>query len=237
MVLSQRLWVLTVLILYWDLSSAFRYASWLPSSEQQRRHHHPWIEVVNAKCGGNTPLLLCWSLSRLSRTSRQRRLHFLSAHAAQSKEGSQDYLRDHLTEVTIPEASVSRTRGVNSPATRSEAVSALMKYVSSSFGLLGAAGLAAGPASAEASEGLNTAAVDSIEEKGVTSASATSSSSGYTVGADEFGILFGDGPVGLKLGANPLKASGVCRVYVSEVMAISSPIFLRERSSKQYSCC
>lgn len=39
----------------------------------------------------------------------------------------------------------------------------------------------------------------------------------YTVGSDEFGVLFGDGPIGIKLGSNPLKASGVCRVYVTEV--------------------
>lgn len=30
-------------------------------------------------------------------------------------------------------------------------------------------------------------------------------------------MLFGDGPIGIKLGENPLKASGVCRVYVTEV--------------------
>lgn len=33
----------------------------------------------------------------------------------------------------------------------------------------------------------------------------------------QVGVLFRDGPIGVKLGANPLKASGVCRVYVTEV--------------------
>lgn len=33
----------------------------------------------------------------------------------------------------------------------------------------------------------------------------------------QVGVLFGDGPIGIKLGENPLKASGVCRVYVTEV--------------------
>lgn len=35
----------------------------------------------------------------------------------------------------------------------------------------------------------------------------------------QVGVLFGDGPIGIKLGDNPLKASGVCRVYVTEVKA------------------
>lgn len=39
----------------------------------------------------------------------------------------------------------------------------------------------------------------------------------YVVGSDEVGVLFGDGPIGVKLGDNPLKASGVCRVYITEV--------------------
>lgn len=39
----------------------------------------------------------------------------------------------------------------------------------------------------------------------------------YAMGSDEFGVLFGAGPIGIKLGDNPLKASGVCRVFVTEV--------------------
>lgn len=39
----------------------------------------------------------------------------------------------------------------------------------------------------------------------------------YVVGRDEVGVLFGDGPIGIKLGENPLKASGICRVFVTEV--------------------
>eukprot|EP00903_Cladosiphon_okamuranus_P011395 g10738.t1 len=46
----------------------------------------------------------------------------------------------------------------------------------------------------------------------------------YTVGPDEVGVLFGDGPIGVKLGENPLKASGVCRVYVTEVLTGSQAI-------------
>lgn len=42
----------------------------------------------------------------------------------------------------------------------------------------------------------------------------------YVVGPDEFGMLFGDGPIGIKLGDNPLKASGVCRAFVTEVYTI-----------------
>lgn len=36
-------------------------------------------------------------------------------------------------------------------------------------------------------------------------------------GRRQVGVLFGDGPIGIKLGENPLKATGVCRVYVTEV--------------------
>ncbi|CAN0340002.1 unnamed protein product [Pylaiella littoralis] len=46
----------------------------------------------------------------------------------------------------------------------------------------------------------------------------------YMVGSDEVGVLFGDGPIGIKLGDNPLKASGVCRVYVTEVLKGSQAI-------------
>lgn len=42
-------------------------------------------------------------------------------------------------------------------------------------------------------------------------------SENYAVGPDEIGVLFGDGPIGIKIGENPLKASGVCRVYITEV--------------------
>ncbi|CAM9661059.1 unnamed protein product, partial [Hapterophycus canaliculatus] len=38
------------------------------------------------------------------------------------------------------------------------------------------------------------------------------------------GVLFGDGPIGIKLGENPLKASGVCRVYVTEVLTGSQAV-------------
>ncbi|CAM9571065.1 unnamed protein product [Scytosiphon promiscuus] len=46
----------------------------------------------------------------------------------------------------------------------------------------------------------------------------------YMVGSDEVGVLFGDGPIGIKLGDNPLKASGVCRVYVTEVLTGSQAV-------------
>ncbi|CAM9333167.1 unnamed protein product [Ectocarpus sp. 6 AP-2014] len=46
----------------------------------------------------------------------------------------------------------------------------------------------------------------------------------YVVQSDEVGVLFGDGPIGIKLGDNPLKASGVCRVYVTEVLTGSQAI-------------
>lgn len=46
----------------------------------------------------------------------------------------------------------------------------------------------------------------------------------YAVGSDEVGVLFGDGPIGIKLGDNPLKASGICRVYVTEVLSGSQAI-------------
>ena len=46
----------------------------------------------------------------------------------------------------------------------------------------------------------------------------------YAVGSDEVGVLFGDGPIGIKLGDNPLKASGVCRVYVTEVGGICEAV-------------
>lgn len=36
-------------------------------------------------------------------------------------------------------------------------------------------------------------------------------------------MLFGDGPIGIKLGENPLKASGVCKVYVTEVRTWGEP--------------
>lgn len=55
----------------------------------------------------------------------------------------------------------------------------------------------------------------------------------YVVGSDEVGVLFGDGPIGIKLGDNPLKASGVCRVYITEVGAaigLSSNCFCCEVS-------
>ncbi|CAM9441845.1 unnamed protein product, partial [Ectocarpus sp. 13 AM-2016] len=40
----------------------------------------------------------------------------------------------------------------------------------------------------------------------------------------QVGVLFGDGPIGIKLGDNPLRASGVCRVYVTEVLTGSQAI-------------
>lgn len=39
-------------------------------------------------------------------------------------------------------------------------------------------------------------------------------------------MLFGDGPIGVKLGENPLKATGVCRVYVTEVKESSGRGFV-----------
>lgn len=45
----------------------------------------------------------------------------------------------------------------------------------------------------------------------------------YRAHLPQVGVLFGDGPIGVKLGANPLKASGVCRVYVTEVNESPDP--------------
>lgn len=96
--------------------------------------------------------------------------------------------------------------------TRAEALTAATAAV---------AGLLFQPHQAEAAaETVAAEGVAPIEVEGVVVEDDAASSKGeakYTVGSDEVGVLFGDGPIGIKLGDNPLKASGICRVYVTEV--------------------
>eukprot|EP00752_Nemacystus_decipiens_P005902 g5335.t1 len=81
--------------------------------------------------------------------------------------------------------------------------------------------LAAAESTAEASMGANAESTVSLGNQGSVG---EVEGAKYTVGADEVGVLFGDGPIGIKLGENPLKASGVCRVYVTEVLMGSQAI-------------
>ncbi|CAM9336175.1 unnamed protein product [Laminaria digitata] len=126
---------------------------------------------------------------------------------------------------------ISRAAGL----TRSEAVVASIAFITTSTGTAAAAaaaGLLFQPHRAAAAETAAAAAVAPSE--GAAAAAAVEVGTGdtssppeevkYTVGSDEVGVLFGDGPIGIKLGDNPLKASGICRVYVTEVLSGSQAI-------------
>lgn len=95
--------------------------------------------------------------------------------------------------------------------TRSRAIASLLSAS------MAAAGLALGPRHAAAQIAEREPSVGSVAEVLGEEELGSVEETKYVVGVDEVGVLFGDGPIGLKLGDNPLKASGVCRVYVTEV--------------------
>ena len=147
---------------------------------------------------------------------------------------------------TLPASDVARatTRGSAIPAslgenaergaisraalTRSEVVVASIASITMAGTGTGAAGLLLQPHRAAAAEivAAEATAPEIAASKGAAATAAAENGTGdasspeeanYTVGSDEVGVQFGDGPIGIKLGDNPLKASGVCRVYVTEV--------------------
>lgn len=112
------------------------------------------------------------------------------------------------------------------PMTRSRAVASIFSSallaVGGGLGLLGCARPTMAAAPAESTTGVENSVVEATGAAVVSEAAdaAAPAAAKYVVGPDEFGVLLGDGSIGIKLGDNPLKASGVCRTFVTEVCII-----------------
>lgn len=208
---------------------SFRYSSLLPVLDQHQIQRHERSRVAGGPRGASTNILgelSCSSLA-ISRGVRQFSGHQSCSLRARFWELRQIPLRSQSRDELLLERIVGETCDIMTPLTRSESIATMISSVSG-LAFLGATLFT--PRSVEAVTGEADKDV-TVKDGGTTPEDGgipltAPSQAAYTVGPDEFGILFGDGPIGLKLGDNPLKASGVCRVFVTEVICAQYSLLL-----------
>lgn len=211
---------------------SFRYSNLLPVLDQHQIQRHERSHVAGGLRGASTNILGELSCSSLAISRGVHQFSGCQSYSPRARfwELQQIPLRSQSRDELPSKRIVGETCDIMTPLTRSESIGAMISSISSVSGLgfLGATLFTARSVEAvtgEADKDVTVKDGGTTPEDGDITLTAPSQPA-YTMGPDEFGVLFGDGPVGLKLGDNPLKASGVCRVFVTEVIrALYSLLF------------